>query len=478
MSFQALEQQDPVTRSGLHDERLDDLPILITIARAAALLGISRSAAYRCAASGDLPTAHLGGRVSRRHRTASLSARGFVNESVRRRPNGTWEYRFDAGPHPLTGRRTLRTKSGFDTKREASQALRAAVTAHERGRSVSSSAQTVATFLNHWHAAVQASLRPTTWVHYRDYMNAYVIPVIGDTRLQDLTPVRLNLLYGHLLTKGRVRRPGGLAPKTVQNVHRMMHRALTDAVTWDLVPRNAAEDAKAPRVSRNQPTVWTPTQLGAFVRHVHDDRFFALWLLAATTGFRRGEIAGLRRHDIDFVHDRVSPSSPRVVVAGHAQESETKTRAGVRSLALDPTTRAALLDYVRVWDEERALLGQDTQLLFVWPNGQPLHPDTITALFHKHCQAAALPRIRLHDVRHSYATAALLAGVPAKVISERLGHANCGLHDADLCARDPRHGPGRSRQRRVADLGRNRHVRGHRRTTFRTHGPQCKARKR
>ena len=92
--------------------------------------------------------------------------------SVRRRPNGTWEYRFDAGAHALTGRRTIRTKSGFDTKREASQALGAAVTAHERGRSVSSSAQTVATFLNHWHAPVQASLRPTTWVHYRDYMNA------------------------------------------------------------------------------------------------------------------------------------------------------------------------------------------------------------------------------------------------------------------------------------------------------------------
>ena len=59
----------------------------------------------------------------------------------------------------------------------------------------------------------------------------------------------------------------------------------------------------------------------------------------------------------------------------------------------------------------------------MWPSGQPLHPDTITALFHRHCKEAGLPRIRLHDVRHSYATAALLAGVPPKVISERLGHA-------------------------------------------------------
>ena len=296
-----------------------------------------------------------------------------------------------------------------------------------RGHSVSSSARTVETFLLEWHAAVRASLRASTWVIYRDYMGAYVIPVIGSSRLQDLTPVRLNLLYGHLLTRGRIRSEGGLAPKTVQNVHRMMHRALSDAVKWDLIPRNAAEDAQPPRVSRVSPQVWNPQQLGAFIRSVRQDRFYALWLLVATTGLRRGELADLRRGDVDLDHGRVSPSLPRVVVAGRAQESETKTRAGVRSLALDPDTLAALHAYLDRWAEERRLFGQDTQLLFVWPNGQPLHPDTITSLFHKHCAAAGLPRIRLHDVRHSYATAALLAGVPAKVISERLGHATAAF---------------------------------------------------
>ena len=115
------------------------------------------------------------------------------------------------------------------------------------------------------------------------------------------------------------------------------------------------------------------------------------------------------------------------MVSGRAEESETKTRSGERTLALDPDTCAALRDYLEMWDRERELLGQTTQLLFVWPSGQPLHPDTITALFHKHCVAAGLPRIRLHDVRHSYATAALKAGVPAKVISERLGHATAAF---------------------------------------------------
>lgn len=126
-------------------------------------------------------------------------------------------------------------------------------------------------------------------------------------------------------------------------------------------------------------------------------------------------------------HGRVSPTATRVVVNGRAQESETKTRSGERMLALDPSTRQALATYVAVWAEERYLLGQHDDLLFVWPDGRALHPDTITALFHKHCKAAELPKIRLHDVRHSYATAALQAGVPAKVVSERLGHATAAF---------------------------------------------------
>jgi integrase len=346
-----------------------------------------------------------------------------MNGSVRRRSNGEWEYRFDAGQDALTGKRFRPGRSGFNTKREAEQALRKAIAAHESGRSVKAIHQTVGDFLTQWLQVVRPSLRASTWASYRNYVDAYVVPVIGDSRLRDLTPVRLNLLYGHLLERGRVKRAGGLAAKTVRNVHVMLHRALSDAVRWDLLPRNVAEDATPPRVSRNRPKVWTPEQLGRFVDHVDGDRFFALWLLVVTTGFRRGELAGLLRHDIDLHHGRVNPSTPRVVVDGHAQESETKTRSGERSLALDPTTWDALRDYIVFWDKEREALGQSTQLLFVWPNGNPIHPDTITALFHKHCAAAGLPRIRLHDVRHSYATAALKAGIPPKVISERLGHA-------------------------------------------------------
>jgi integrase len=102
-----------------------------------------------------------------------------------------------------------------------------------------------------------------------------------------------------------------------------------------------------PRVGRTRPKVWTPEQLGRFVVQVREDRFFALWLLVVTTGLRRGELAGLQDEDVDLARGRVSPSAPRVVVAGRVEVSEAKTTAGIRSLALDPDTWAALREYIR-----------------------------------------------------------------------------------------------------------------------------------
>ena len=133
--------------------------------------------------------------------------------TVRRRSAGDWEIRFDAGKDPLTGARLRPGRSGFKTQREAQQALHRAIAAHEQGRTVRSATRTVEQFLVEWHAAIQVSVRPTTWANYGNYMRFYVIPHIGETRLQDLTPVRLNLLYAHLLTHGRRRGPGGLAPR-------------------------------------------------------------------------------------------------------------------------------------------------------------------------------------------------------------------------------------------------------------------------
>jgi integrase len=176
--------------------------------------------------------------------------------------------------------------------------------------------------------------------------------------------------------------------------------------------------------------VWSPEQLRAFLEKVRGDPLYAAWLLLATTGMRRGEVAGLRWVDVGLDAGRVSPRRPRVVVNYEVVVSEPKTAKGRRSLALDPATAAALREHRTRQLQQRLAVGprwQDSGLVFTWPDGRAIHPERFSSWFEQHARAAGLPKIRLHDVRHSYATAALAAGVPAKVVSERLGHANIAI---------------------------------------------------
>ncbi len=285
--------------------------------------------------------------------------------------SGVWAFVVDIDRDPAGGRRRQQRRSGFRTKRDAERALTEVLKEVQTGGPVASGSQTLNEWVAEWLPVMTMKVRPTT---IRDYENslAHVTQHLGGVKLRDLRSIAIERTYAALLVEGR-RYGGGLSPKSVRNAHTALRRCLADAERHGLVARNPAALVTPPRVDRQEMKTWTADELGAFLDHIAGDRLVAAFRLLALTGARRGEILGLRWTDVDLDGERLTIS---------------------RSL----TTHSS-----------------------------PLHPDSITRFFEQGVRDSGLPRIRLHDLRHGWASMALLAGIHPKVVSERLGHATVGV---------------------------------------------------
>ena len=177
--------------------------------------------------------------------------------------------------------------------------------------------------------------------------------------------------------------------------------------------------------------MWNPRQIQTFLMSVQRDRFAALFLLELTTGIRRGQICGLKWSGVDLDIGEITVHDNRVVVGGHARhKAGGKTRNADKTISIDRATLAALRRWRERQDGERELLGaayNPGDYVFTFEDGRPPHPDTIRQRFDRLAAAAGLSRITFHDLRHSYATSALKAGLSPKVVSERIGHADAGF---------------------------------------------------
>ncbi|MBN1461006.1 MAG: site-specific integrase [Armatimonadetes bacterium] len=348
------------------------------------------------------------------------------------------------------------SKSGFETKGEADSALAKVLVALDAGTYVNPAKMTVREFLvDIWLPSVAGTVKETTFESYRNLMN-HVIEHVGTTKLQKLTPRHLTSMYSALQDndKGKV-----YSSNTIRRIHSVLHHALKDAERWGLVGRNQSEFVRPPRLKKlREMQIWTPEQIRDFLGGIRAERLYAMWLTFATTGMRRGEVAGLRW--ADFHAERLEVRQILVPLEHGVITSEPKTAKSRRTVPLDSQTAAALREWRTRQGWERKKWSEawtETGLIFTRENGKAYHPQSLTDAFLR-LQAAhnealrtkaretwtreglpldkwpeeekrlpLLPRIRLHELRHSWATAALRAGINPKVVSERLGHATVAI---------------------------------------------------
>jgi integrase len=278
-------------------------------------------------------------------------------------------------------------------------------------------------YLDKWlETAAKPKLRAKTHRDYEALLRRYVRPVLGSRPVSTIKPLEIQGLCADMLQRG-------LSARTVRFTHAVLRAALHQAVKWRLVSLNPADSVDLPKQARGEIQVLNPQQAREFLEAAKQDRYHVLFALALTTGMRPSEYLALKWPDIDFTKGTVSVARTLEPIKGGGwQFADTKRAPSRRAVKLQDWVIELLKKRRSVAPEESGgseVPAEAADLIFTNTNGNALNErNLVLRNFQRILDRAKLPRIRLYDLRHTAATLALVAGVPAKVVSEQLGHAS------------------------------------------------------
>ena len=345
--------------------------------------------------------------------------------NIRKRKDGRWEGRYTAGHDSETGKAIYKNVLG-KTQAEVKAKLKAAIQEAQTLDLSKAGKYTVGEWMEVWFEDyAKIKVRPSSHQTYRGYIDNHIRPNIGDIPLEKLTSLDLQKLYKKLLTKGRVERleakgqPKGLSTKTVRNIHQILSSALKLAQEQRIILANPAERCALPKVEHREMKTLPVEQLQSFLREARESGVFELYYLELATGLRRGELLGLKWEDIDLQKGDLRVRRQISRINGEVMEAPLKTKNAYRTLPLAEDT-------IDVLKEQREKVGS-SPWVFPSPNGGPISPDSVLHMLHRVLKRAGLPRVRFHDLRHTFATLALQNGVDIKTVSGMLGHFSAGF---------------------------------------------------
>ena len=339
----------------------------------------------------------------------------------------SWGFYVDTHPRGVP-RRAKSFRSGFASREEAERELQELLKRMHTGARGAPSKQPLERYLGPW-LETKTHLRPTTAETYGILIERYIRHPefgIGEVPLRDLTRPMICKFYSDVEQRGRIRGEGPLRPKAVHNVHLMLREALEDAVEDGLLPANPARRAHKLPANHRERKTWTDEELARFLSMVRDDRLYALWRTATTTGMRRGELLGATWPALDLATRRlhVTQALSKGPKDAALRFGPPKTDRGRRAVPLDEETAMILREHRREQLDRLPVAQpyQDHKLVFCRDDGLPLDPDYVSERFRRLVRWFGLPRIRFHDLRHTFATLSLKAGIQTEVVSRILGH--------------------------------------------------------
>jgi integrase len=348
---------------------------------------------------------------------------------IRERSPGHWAIVLEMRD-PETGARKRKWHSFRGAKREAQTECSRLITEMTQGSYVEPSRMTLAAFLEKWLLQIEARVSPRTFERYQELARKNIVPLLGQCVITKLRPEQVAEAYAKALKSGRRDGSGGLSPRTVHHMHRVLKQALAAAVRWRILTRNPVDAADPPKVERLKMRAIDAVETARLLDHFRSTRMFVPVLLAALCGLRRGEIAALKWGSVNFESAQLSISESAEQTTKGVRQKETKS-GRARTVAIPSLVIEELRRRRREQAEELLKIGirlTDQDHVVAQEDGQPLQPNSLTHEFTRLlAKESGLPRIRFHDLRHTHATQLLANGVHPKVAQERLGHSSVGI---------------------------------------------------
>lgn len=344
---------------------------------------------------------------------------------VRKRDDGRWEGRIVVG-HKKNGDPIHRYVLGH-TQKELMKKLHGYIEMYRDADLTEDCNMTLGEWLDRWiNEYMIFTVRETTLDAYKAMIKNQIKPYLGDRPLSALSTQEIQKFYNTIKKYGRVRvdklHGTELADSLVRKIHMMLHEALDMAVAQRLLIKNPTNGTTIPKNNYAPKQILNDEQLDRFMERIRqDEQWYDFFYTELTTGMRRGEICGLRWED--FNADTGKLNIRRAIhkkKGGGLTVGETKTETGTRTVLLPPSTAELLRN------RKETAVG-----LWIFPNiykpEEPMHPDYAYHRLKTLLKQAELPLIRFHDLRHTFATHALVSGVDAKTLSGILGHTNASF---------------------------------------------------
>ena len=352
-----------------------------------------------------------------------MGKRGNGEGSITRRKDGRWEARYSVVTAKGPKRKVLYGK----TRADVSAKLTKAMADRDVGLVFDAAGSTVGDYLDRWLSdAVKGTVRESTYSRDRYLVTNHIKPALGRLKLKNLNAMHLQGLY-------RERLDSGLSASTVQKIHHVLHKGLRQAVRWNLIPRNPADDVKAPTPTPKEMHPLSAEEARRLLDAARGDRFEALYVLAVHTGMRRGELLGLKWDDVDLegATVRVRRTLTRIDNGRRLALGPPKNKKSRRTVRLTERAVEALRSHLERQLEDIEALGdlyKDQGLVFTTEAGTPINPSNLRQRsFAPLLKRAGLPQITFHDLRHTCASLLFQKNVHPKFVQELLGHASVAI---------------------------------------------------